>query len=339
MGTAEIKCVLGIPSGIRLARRRRLMSAPPIIAGNAAGIALALSALRQGAVIGMPTETVYGLAADASDPKAVALIYAIKARPSFNPLISHVASIEMARREGIMDQRAEALAEAFWPGPLTLVLPAAPGGRTCELARAGLPTLALRIPSHPIALALLSQMDGPLAAPSANPSGRLSPTQAGDVASELGNKVEVVLDGGACRAGIESTIVSILPGSAPALLRPGAIAREDIEAILGPLEEPEAHAISAPGQLQSHYAPRARLRLNATQAGPDEVLLGFGLGAPATAENLSASGDLTEAAANLYRLLRALDASGAATIAVMEVPSSGLGEAINDRLQRAAAPR
>jgi L-threonylcarbamoyladenylate synthase len=315
------------------------MTMAPIIAGDEAGIAFAVAALRRGAVIGIPTETVYGLAADASDPQAVALVYAIKARPSFNPLISHVASIDMARREGIMDERAEALAEAFWPGPLTLVLPAAPGGRTCELARAGLSTLALRVPSHPIAQALLSQMNGPLAAPSANPSGRLSPTQAGDVASELGGKVEAVLDGGRCRAGIESTIISVLPGSAPSLLRPGAIAREDIEAIVGPLTEPEAHAISAPGQLQSHYAPRAKLRLNATHVGPDEVLLGFGASAPSNTDNLSVTGDLTEAAANLYRLLRTLDASGATTIAVMPIPSSGLGEAINDRLQRAAAPR
>lgn len=315
------------------------MTVAPIIAGDADGIASAVAALRRGSVIGMPTETVYGLAADASDPQAVALIYATKARPSFNPLISHIASIDMARREGILDERAEALAEAFWPGPLTLVVPAAPGGRTCELARAGLSTLALRIPSHPIAQALLSQMSGPLSAPSANPSGRLSPTQADDVASELGDKVKAVLDGGHCHAGIESTIIAVVPGSPPALLRPGAIAREDIEAIVGPLTEPEAQAISAPGQLQSHYAPRAKLRLNATQAGPDEVLLGFGASAPSNACNLSVNGDLTEAAANLYRLLRALDASGAATIAVMHVPSRGLGEAINDRLQRAAAPR
>jgi L-threonylcarbamoyladenylate synthase len=315
------------------------MSAAPIIAGDAHGIAVALDALQRGAVIGMPTETVYGLAADASDPNAIALIYAIKARPRFNPLISHVASIAMARSEGIMDERAEALAEAFWPGPLTLVLPAATTGKTCELARAGLPTLALRVPSHPVALALLSQMGGPLAAPSANPSGQLSPTRAIDVASELGSEVEVVLDGGRCHAGIESTIVSILPGSPPALLRPGAIARADIEAIVGPLAKPEAHSITAPGQLQSHYAPRARLRLNAQQAEPGEVLLGFGPETPAEACNLSALGNLTEAAANLYRLLRELDASGTAAIAVMPVPSRGLGEAINDRLRRAAAPR
>ncbi len=315
------------------------MTAAPIVVGDASGMALVLAALKRGAVIGMPTETVYGLAADASDPHAVASIYAIKARPSFNPLISHVPSVAMARREGHMDERAEALAEVFWPGPLTLVLPAQPGGRTCELARAGLSTLAVRVPSHPLALALLSAMSGPLAAPSANPSGRLSPTQASDVALELGDAVAAVLDGGPCRAGIESTIVSILPGSAPALLRPGAIAREAIEAVVGPLAEPDTRAIGAPGQLQSHYAPTATLRLNAEQAGPGEVLLGFGPGAPQASTNLSPSGNLTEAAANLYRMLRALDGSGAATIAVMPVPKAGLGEAINDRLQRAAAPR
>jgi L-threonylcarbamoyladenylate synthase len=303
------------------------------------GMALAVAALKRGAVIGMPTETVYGLAADASDPKSVAAIYAVKARPSFNPLISHVPSIDMARREGVMDERAEALAKAFWPGPLTLVLPAAPGGRTCELARAGLSTLALRIPAHPLALALLSSFEGPLSAPSANPSGRLSPTRAAEVASELGDAVELVLDGGPCRAGIESTIVSIMPDSPPMLLRPGAIAREDIEAIVGPLSKPAAPNIVAPGQLQSHYAPRAKIRLGATEAGADEVLLGFGPGAPKHARNLSKSGDLVEAAANLYRLLRHLDASGAPTIAIMPVPESGLGEAINDRLRRAAAPR
>jgi L-threonylcarbamoyladenylate synthase len=315
------------------------MSAAPIVAGDAAGLALALAALKRGAVVGMPTETVYGLAADASDPKAVASIYAIKGRPSFNPLIAHVACIDLARREGTMDERAEALARAFWPGPLTLVLPASPDGRTCELARAGLRTLAVRVPSHPIAQALLASMNGPIAAPSANPSGRLSPTRAVEVATELGDVVELVLDGGPCRAGIESTIVAVLPGAAPTLLRPGAIAREDIEAIVGPLAEPEDSAIAAPGQLQSHYAPRASMRLNAEQAGAGETLLGFGPQAPADARNLSASGDLTEAAANLYRLLRELDASGAETIAVMPVPLNGLGEAINDRLRRAAAPR
>lgn len=309
-----------------------------IVQGDS-GLSLAVAALKRGAVIGMPTETVYGLAADASDPKAVAAIYAVKARPSFNPLISHVPSIEMARREGVMDARAEALAEAFWPGPLTLVVPAAERGHTCELARAGLSTLALRVPEHPLALSLLASFDGPLSAPSANPSGRLSPTCAAEVAAELGEAVELVLDGGACRAGIESTIIAVTGDSPAMLLRPGAIAREDIEAIVGPLSKPAAANIVAPGQLQSHYAPRAKIRLNATSAGADEVLLGFGPRAPADAKNLSKSGDLVEAAANLYRMLRLLDASGAPTIAIMPVPDRGLGEAINDRLRRAAAPR
>lgn len=315
------------------------MTAAPIVAGDASGIEMAVAALQSGATVGMPTETVYGLAADAGNPKAVAAIYAIKGRPSFNPLITHVASIAEARREAVMDERAEALAAAFWPGPLTLVLPAAPGGRSCELARAGLTTIALRVPSHPVAQALLRAMHGPLAAPSANPSGQLSPTRAVEVATELGDAVALVLDGGLCKAGIESSIVAVLPDAAAALLRPGAISRAEIESIVGPLAEGEETVVTAPGQLQSHYAPRAKLRLDAEQAMAGEVLLGFGPDAPAGAVNLSPSGDLTEAAANLYQALRQLDACGAQTIAVMPVPAEGLGEAINDRLRRAAAPR
>ena len=315
------------------------MSAAPIAEGDASGIERAVKALRSGATVGMPTETVYGLAADASNPKAVAAIYAIKGRPNFNPLITHVASIAEARLEAVMDERAEALAAAFWPGPLTLVLPVAPGARSCELARAGLETIALRVPSHPVAQALLQAMQGPLAAPSANPSGTLSPTRAVEVATELGDAVELVLDGGPCRAGIESSIVAVLPEAEPALLRPGAIGRKDIESIVGPLVEADETVVTAPGQLQSHYAPRAKLRLEAERAMPGEVLLGFGPEAPTGAANLSPSGDLTEAAANLYRLLRELDLCGTQTIAVMAVPNEGLGEAINDRLRRAAAPR
>jgi len=310
-----------------------------IVTSDAAGIDLAINALKRGVAIGIPTETVYGLAADAGNANAVASIYAIKGRPVFNPLIAHVASIEMARSEGVMDERAEALAAAFWPGPLTLVLPVAANGRTCELARAGLDTIAVRVPGHPVTQALLTLMQGPLAAPSANPSGKLSPTRAIEVAAELGDAIELVLDGGPCSAGIESTIVAVLPGLAPTLLRPGAIARERIESITGPLAESAGTDITAPGQLQSHYAPRATLRLNAQHAEADEVLLGFGPHAPSGADNLSTSGDLTEAAANLYQRLRQLDASGAEKIAVMPVPREGLGEAINDRLQRAAAPR
>ncbi len=295
--------------------------------------------LRDARLVGMPTETVYGLAADAADPHAVARLYAAKGRPRFNPLISHVASLEAAAAEGELDERASTLAKRFWPGPLTLVVPAATTARTCDLARAGLATIALRVPRHPVALELLQAFGGPLAAPSANPSGRLSPTRADDVATAFGDAVELVLDGGPCEAGIESSIVSLLRGEPARLLRPGAIAREQLEAFAGPLEAPAKGSISAPGQLSSHYAPEARLRLNASEVRGGEVLLGFGPDAPGDAANLSHSGDTVEAAANLYRMLRELDATGADTIAVMPIPDSGLGEAINDRLRRAAAPR
>ena len=315
------------------------MKPAPIVAGDADGLNQALAALQGGAAVGIPTETVYGLAADASNAAAVATVYAIKGRPDFNPLIAHVADTAMARTEGIFDKRCEALAEAFWPGPLTLVVPVAPGGRTCELARAGLDTIALRVPAHPLARSLIAHMGGPLAAPSANPSGRLSPTRAAEVATELGAEVALVIDGGPCDAGIESTIVAVLPDAAPLLLRPGALPRADIEAIVGPLGVPDESSVTAPGQLQSHYAPRARLRLNATAAREGEVLLGFGPTTPDKATNLSPGGDLREAAARLYQTLRQLDQSGATAIAVMPVPTTGLGEAINDRLRRAAAPR
>jgi L-threonylcarbamoyladenylate synthase len=315
------------------------MKSSPIVAGDAAGLQRAVAALRAGQTVGLPTETVYGLAADASNPSAVASIYAIKGRPTFNPLIAHVADTAMARREGILDARAEALAEAFWPGPLTLVMPVANGGQTCELARAGLDTIAVRVPSQPIAQALLQAIGVPLAAPSANPSGRLSPTRAEEVAAELGDAVRLVLDGGPCRSGVESSIVAVLPDAPPTLLRPGAIPRAELEAIVGPLADRADTSISAPGQLRSHYAPRAQLRLNAQRANPGEVLLGFGPASPADTLCLSRSADLAEAAANLYQYLRRLDASGAAAIAVMPIPDTGLGEAINDRLQRAAAPR
>jgi L-threonylcarbamoyladenylate synthase len=299
----------------------------------------AAQALRDGGLVGMPTETVYGLAGDAANPAAVARIFAAKGRPRFNPLISHVASAELAAREGELDERALALAEAFWPGPLTLVVPAAATGRTCDLARAGLGSIALRVPGHPVAQALLEAFGGPVSAPSANPSGRLSPTRPEDVARELGDGVALVLDGGPCSAGIESTIVSLLPGEPPRLLRPGAIERERIEAIAGPMTEPAGQSVTAPGQLASHYAPRTAIRLEAAEARDGEVLLGFGPNAPPEALNLSPAGDTVEAAANLYRMLRELDAEGADTIAVMPIPAEALGEAINDRLRRAAAPR
>lgn len=309
------------------------------ILSDAAAVDVAVEVLREGGLVGIPTETVYGLAADASNPEAVARIFAVKGRPGFNPLISHVASLEIAAKEGVLDERAIALAQRFWPGSLTMVVPVADSARTCELARAGLNTIGLRVPRHPLTQALLQAYGGPIAAPSANPSGQLSPTRAEDVASAFGDEVSIVLDGGPCTAGIESTIVSLLPGEPPRLLRPGAIDRQRLEAIVGPLSEASSDAITAPGQLSSHYAPRARIRLAATEVRPGEILLGFGPDAPEGTVNLSRTGDTVEAAANLYRMLRELDAAGAETIAVMPIPNTGLGEAINDRLRRAAAPR
>ncbi|MEM9529470.1 MAG: L-threonylcarbamoyladenylate synthase [Pseudomonadota bacterium] len=315
------------------------MSTSPPILPDPAGVSQAVRALDQGELVGLPTETVYGLAADARNPAAVAKIYAAKGRPAFNPLIAHLSAREDAQQEGKLDDRARALAEAWWPGPLTLVVPVGPAGRTCELARAGLDTIGLRIPAHPLARALLKSYGAPLVAPSANPSGQLSPTRAQDVAAAFGPEVALVLDGGPCEAGIESSIVSLLPDEPPRLLRPGAISREQLEEIVGPLESAEKGVISAPGQLGSHYAPKAAVRLNAEAATADEVLLGFGANAPVAVANLSPTGSTVEAAANLYRLLRELDACGAQTIAVMPIPDTGLGEAINDRLRRAAAPR
>ena len=315
------------------------MTPAPLIAPDAVGIAQAAAALAAGRAVGMPTETVYGLAADATSPRAVAGIYASKGRPQFNPLIAHVPDVAAAMVEGELDDRARALAGAFWPGPLTLVVPASERGNVCELARAGLQTLGLRAPSHPVAQGLLQAVGRPLAAPSANPSGSLSPTCAADVAAELAEGVALVLNGGPSSVGIESTIIAAVPGDPLRLLRPGAIAREAIQALVGPLAPPLDHGISAPGQLESHYAPRARLRLDATEARPGEVFLGFGPGAPADGPNLSEAGDTTEAAARLYALLRKLDATGATAIAVAPIPTHGLGEAIHDRLCRAAAPR
>ncbi len=299
----------------------------------------ATAALQSGALVGMPTETVYGLAGDASNSEAVARIFAAKGRPSFNPLISHVASLDLAVVEGQFDERAIALAERFWPGPLTLVVPVAQSGRTSELARAGLDTIGLRLPGHDLARALLEEFGGPVSAPSANPSGKLSPTRAEDVERELGDQVEVVLDGGQCEKGIESSIVAVMTDGPPRLLRPGAVSREQLEAVVGELAEAETGAVTSPGQLASHYAPSATVRLNATSVDDDEVLLGFGDAAEGAELNLSPSGDTVEAAANLYRMLRELDASEAGTIAVSPIPETGLGEAIIDRLRRAAAPR
>ncbi len=307
-----------------------------ILAPDAAGIACAAAHLRAGRLIAFPTETVYGLGADARDGTAVAAIYAAKGRPSFNPLIVHVADTDMAKRYGQWSDLAEVLASAFWPGPLTLVLPLADGHGLSSLVTAGLPSVALRVPAHATARALLSAFDGPVAAPSANPSGRISPTTAAHVVNGLEGRIAGVVDDGPCSVGLESTIVG-LTGDAPVLLRAGGLPVEAIEAALGmPLAQPDDAKITAPGQLTSHYAPAGQVRLNAEQAEGNEVLLGFGN--VDCDLNLSPSGDLTEAAARLFDCLHQLDAM-ARPIAVTRIPERGLGVAINDRLRRAAAPR
>jgi L-threonylcarbamoyladenylate synthase len=312
------------------------------LAADSQGLADAAALLRAGKLVAFPTETVYGLGADATDARAVAEIYRAKGRPSFNPLIAHVASVGQARREGRFDQRAERLAEAFWPGPLTLVLPLALGAGACDLARAGLASIGLRMPAHPVAQELLALAGRPIAAPSANRSGHVSPATAAHVLADLDGRVDAVLDGGACPVGVESTIVALLD-DAPRLLRPGGVSRVALEDVLGcRLLDAGAQGEKplAPGMLASHYAPRARLRLQAKNLAPGEVGLDFGgrFGA-GKALDLSPGSDLTEAAANLFTFLRLLDAGGADSIAVAPIPHDDLGEAINDRLQRAAAPR
>ena len=299
----------------------------------AAQIAAAARALKAGGLVILPTETVYGLAADAANPRAVAAVYEAKGRPAFNPLIAHVADVETARRIARFDDRAEQWAARFWPGPLTLVLPVLALAAVCDLARAGLDTVAVRSPAHPVAHALLTAFGGPLVAPSANRSGRPSPTTLADAVAETGAAAAATLDGGPCAIGLESTVVALL--DAPRLLRPGAVTRAEIEAVIGPLLDAEADAKRSPGRLARHYAPDLPLRLNATEPHGGEVWLGFGPGFPAPL-NLSPTGDLAEAAANLFAYLRAADRSGARAIAVAPIPDGGLGEAINDRLRRAA---
>ncbi len=302
--------------------------------------------LAAGDLVAFPTETVYGLGADATNPDAIARLYAAKGRPSFNPLIAHVASLEKALSLGHFPAEARALAEAFWPGPLTLVVPACADGPVCELARAGLDSVAIRVPDHRLARAILEAADRPIAAPSANRSGHVSASDARHVASDLSGRIAALVDGGATPIGVESTIIGCL-GGAVTLLRPGGIPREAIEARLGrSLLAPAADAARplAPGRLTSHYAPRHAVRLNATALRPGEAYLGFGPAAPAGAEpvairNLSQDADLTEAASRLYMYLRELDSLQSAGIAVAPLPSHGLGEAIRDRLERAAAPR
>jgi L-threonylcarbamoyladenylate synthase len=297
-----------------------------------AEVEAAASAIRGGGLVLMPTETVYGLAADAGNARAVAAVYEAKGRPSFNPLIAHVADLEMARRIARFDDRAEALARRFWPGPLTLVLPAGDTQAVCDLARAGLETVAVRAPAHPLAHALIEAVGGPVVAPSANRSGRPSPTTFADAVEETG-AAAAALDGGPCGIGLESTVVALL--DAPRLLRPGAVTRAEIEAVVGPLAEAEADAKRSPGRLARHYAPNAPVRLDARAPEPGEAWLSFGPGAPGP-YNLSPAGDLREAAANLFAFLRAADRTGPAGIAVAPIPHEGLGEAINDRLKRAA---
>jgi L-threonylcarbamoyladenylate synthase len=304
----------------------------------------AARALRAGELVAFPTETVYGLGGDATNDLAVARIFEAKGRPRFNPLIVHVPDLAAARGLAVFDQRAERVATHFWPGPLSLVLPRLPRSPVSLLASAGLDTLALRMPAHPLALRLLSATGRPLAAPSANRSGRLSPTSAGDVMAELAGRIAAVLDGGRCAVGIESTVLD-LSGAEPRLLRPGGVAREALEKWLGPVAVGNASnaAPRSPGMLESHYAPERPLRLAAREARPGEALLALGP-APAPAgfrevRWLSHSGDLIEAAANLFAALRALDRPEIAAIAVMPIPEHGLGAAINDRLRRAAAPR
>ena len=296
----------------------------------------AAAALAAGELIILPTETVYGLAAAAANPAAVARLYEAKSRPRFNPLIAHVADWAMASRIAGLDDRALRLADAFWPGPITFVAPIADAGQVCDLARAGLDTVAVRAPGHRLAQAVIAAFGRPIVAPSANRSGRPSPTTFVDAVAETGPAASVCLDGGDCEVGLESTVVALLDGP-PRLLRPGAVTRTQIEALIGPLAEADADAVRSPGRLARHYAPNAPMRLNADAPRPGEAYLAFGpASAGAGVFNLSPTGDLREAAARLFSSLRAADASGPATIAVAPIPEDGLGEAINDRLRRAA---
>jgi L-threonylcarbamoyladenylate synthase len=306
-------------------------------------VALAAKALRRGKLVAFLTETVYGLGANALDERAVARVFEAKGRPRINPLIVHVAERADAFRLGVFNTTARRLADAFWPGPLTLVVPRAEDCPVSLLASAGLASLAIRVPGHDVARQLITMAGVPVVAPSANLSSRVSPTTAAHVLDGLAGRIDMVLDGGPCEIGIESTVVSCLEDR-PELLRHGAVTRESIEAVLGASIKvrTDRRRPAAPGSLDSHYAPAAALRLGACDAGEGEALLAFGPNAPAHSGpvlNLSPTGDLTEAAANLFAMLRQLDATGAPRIAVMPIPQAGLGEAINDRLSRAAAPR
>jgi L-threonylcarbamoyladenylate synthase len=315
-----------------------------------AALAAAARALATGGLVAFPTETVYGLGADATNPAAIARLYQAKGRPSFNPLIAHVFDLEAANRIGRLNAPALALAEAFWPGPLTLVLPKVRDCAVADLATAGLDTVAIRVPAHKVARQILHAFGGAVVAPSANLSGHVSPTTALHVQNDLEGRIDLIVDGGPVEVGVESTIVGCF--DEPMLLRPGGVPRDQIERVLGrQLEQPAPDADSdtakplAPGMLTSHYAPRSRLRLRAETVEAGEALLAFGPAMPTGTDgamavmNLSARGDLAEAAANLFGYLRALDAKAARAIAVMPIPQAGLGEAINDRLRRAAMGR
>ncbi len=323
---------------MRTAETAVLEDATPGAVARAGGI------LRAGGLVALPTETVYGLAADATQAEAVARIFEAKGRPRFNPLIVHAAGAQDAEDLALFCETATRLAEAFWPGPLTLVLPRREGAGIADLASAGLDTLAIRVPAHPVMSAVIVAAGRPLAAPSANPSGQVSPTRAEHVAQGLGHAVDMILDGGPCSVGVESTVLAVADDRVT-LLRPGGLARERIEAIVGPLSEAGSQdgAPRSPGQLARHYAPRARLRLNADAPRPGEAFIGFGDFSHTTDERgsrtLSGAGDLLEAAANLFSTLRDLDDQGVEAIAVAPIPETGLGEAINDRLRRAALGR
>lgn len=311
-----------------------------VLKANQSGVNKAAAILSAGGLVAFPTETVYGLGADARNGHAVASVYAAKGRPGFNPLIVHVADLKAAKRYAIFNDLALSLAARFWPGPLTLVLPLTENHGLSELVTAGLDSVAIRIPQHPVAQALLNVFNGPLAAPSANPSGRISPTQATHVVVDMNGKIDAVLDGENCVIGVESTILKIT-GSKVSLLRAGGVSVERISNVLGQdIATPSDPKLpQSPGQLKSHYAPKAHVRLNVDIVKGHEVLLGFGPDCKDAALNLSSTGDLVEAAANLFSYLRKMDAMAQDGIAISPIPMSGLGLAINDRLKRAAAPR
>lgn len=331
--------------GAKDATSRMATEATIDLPDTAEGIRRAADLLREGRLVAFPTETVYGLGADARNDRAVARIFEAKGRPRFNPLIVHLPDIDAVARVAALGDAAERLAVAFWPGPLTLVLPLREDAGISPLVSAGLSTVAIRVPAHPLAQALLRAFGGPVAAPSANPSGRISPTRAEHVLAGLGGRIAAVLDGGACPVGVESTIVDVTGSGAPRLLRPGGLPLEALEDCLGgpvaPAPPPAENAPTAPGQLASHYAPRGAVRLNTGAPAEAEVFIGFGPGQEGADFNLSPTGDLVEAAANLFHMLHAADALAGpgGSIAIAPVPDHGLGRAINDRLRRAAAPR